>query len=153
MPYIRDRFGHRIRVPEWPSTEGMAILRRHYKKHHPRAFKKMIAKGVATRKERYGSAAPSRDNPSGHVHLDPALGPRLHEWHSGMMDPIYRVGSVAHAGRPVTIEEAVEAWEALDTLYDRADDPDLRDDLAGLMDELQMAILAEDAEAFDEDDD
>ena len=46
---ITCRYGHRIRTPEWPSSEGMAILRRHYKRQHPRGFKRMMAKSARTR--------------------------------------------------------------------------------------------------------
>lgn len=49
---IKDRFGHTIRVKEWPSTQGLAELRRHYKRFHPRAFRKSIEKGARTRRRR-----------------------------------------------------------------------------------------------------
>jgi hypothetical protein len=50
MPVIHDRFGHAIRVPEWPSRKGLEILRRHYAKHHPKAFRRSIAKAVRTKR-------------------------------------------------------------------------------------------------------
>ena len=49
---ITCRFGHKIKVAEWPSSEGMATLRRHYKRKHPKVFAASIRKGVKTRKER-----------------------------------------------------------------------------------------------------
>ncbi len=50
MPrYIVDRFGHRVFVGEWPSTQGMARLRRHYKRAHPAAFRAGIRKGARRR--------------------------------------------------------------------------------------------------------
>lgn len=53
MPkYIKDRFGHRIRVHHWPSTAGMKRLRRHYKRKHPKAFREMIEKAVRTKKRK-----------------------------------------------------------------------------------------------------
>ncbi len=48
---VLDRFGHRVRVKEWPSEEGLATLRRHYKRKHPRAFRASIKKGVQTRSQ------------------------------------------------------------------------------------------------------
>lgn len=39
MKTITDKFGHRIRVKEWPSQEGMQKLRTHYRDKHPAAFK------------------------------------------------------------------------------------------------------------------
>jgi len=50
--FIKDRFGHMVKVGEWPSQKGMARLRRHYKRVHPRAFRKSIKKGVRTRAAR-----------------------------------------------------------------------------------------------------
>jgi hypothetical protein len=49
---IKDRFGHTVKVGEWPSQKGMKKLRRHYKREHPRAFRKSIEKGVRTRARR-----------------------------------------------------------------------------------------------------
>ncbi len=46
---IVDRFGHRVRVKEWPSEAGLSTMRRHYKRAHPRVFRASIRKGVATR--------------------------------------------------------------------------------------------------------
>lgn len=48
---IKDRFGHSIRVSEWPSKEGFAKLRTHYRDHHPEAFKGW-PKGLKARKGR-----------------------------------------------------------------------------------------------------
>ena len=47
---IKDRFGHTIRVGEWPSTKGLSKLRHHYKRVHPVAFRKSIKKGIRTRR-------------------------------------------------------------------------------------------------------
>lgn len=53
---IVDRFGHRIRVKEWPSSAGMATLRRHMKRQHPIAWRLSVMKGVRKRKARRRAA-------------------------------------------------------------------------------------------------
>lgn len=62
QPYTRRRYyvqeprrgGHKVWVgsEKWPSQVGMARLRRHRKRVHPRAFRASILKGVRTRKMR-----------------------------------------------------------------------------------------------------
>lgn len=54
---IVDRFGHRIRVKEWPSSAGMATLRRHMKRRHPIAWRLSVMKGVRTRRRRREEAS------------------------------------------------------------------------------------------------
>lgn len=54
---VVDRFGHRIRVKEWPSEAGMATLRRHYKRKHPIAWRLSVMKGVRTRRRRREEAS------------------------------------------------------------------------------------------------
>lgn len=49
---ITDRFGHKIRVVEWPSEKGLATIRRHYKRYHPKAFRQSIRKGLRTKLKR-----------------------------------------------------------------------------------------------------
>ncbi len=54
--YIKEpqRGGHKVWVgsEKWPSEVGLARLRRHKKRYHPRAFRESIRKGVAARKAR-----------------------------------------------------------------------------------------------------
>ena len=47
---IVDFAGHRIRVKEWPSSAGVATLRRHMKRNHPIRWRLSIRKGVRTRR-------------------------------------------------------------------------------------------------------
>lgn len=46
-----------------------------------------------------------------------SLGARLHEWHHGMMDPIYRVGSMFAAGEATSLAEVNEALEGLERIH------------------------------------
>src|SRR3990167_3025168 len=54
--YVQEpkRGGHKVWVgsEKWPSQVGMARLLRHRKRHHPRAFRESIRKGVRTRARR-----------------------------------------------------------------------------------------------------
>lgn len=62
------------------------------------------------------------------VILEPELGAQLHQYHIGMGDPIYQVGSLAYARKPVPadlLESAVDNLESL--LEEMPDDVELQD--------------------------
>ena len=70
-----------------------------------------------------GAASP-RSNPQRKrmkikVYGSPALGARLHNWHSGMGDPIYRVGSMFAAGQGSPLSDVEAALEALERIHAR----------------------------------
>lgn len=46
-----------------------------------------------------------------------SLGVRLHEWHSGMGDPIYAVGSMFVAGEGSPLEDVEAALESLERMH------------------------------------
>lgn len=86
-------------------------------------------------------AEAARPNP--HVHYDRSLGAKLHQWHDGMSDPIYQVGSLIHAGKPVPMTLAQGAHDELEQLLDTTDVEEHLADLQHLMDMLQQVIVQE----------
>jgi len=62
------------------------------------------------------------------------LGPILHNWHAGMGDPIYKVGSLAFAGKEVPADLVADAIDNLEAEIDDASAKDKR--------ELKMLVSA-----------
>ena len=54
------------------------------------------------------------------------LGVAMHQWHAGMGDPIYAVGSMIFAGRDVERDDAEDAIDSLETLLHTAKGADKR---------------------------
>ncbi len=50
--FVKDKFGHSIRVPEWPSPRATAILQRHYRKKYPEVYRRWVEKGLRTAREK-----------------------------------------------------------------------------------------------------
>jgi len=73
---------------------------------------------------------------------DPNLGAEMHQWHAGMGDPIYRVGSLIYAGHPVTTEDVEDARDKLEYLWERREsyDDEAVEQLADLIDNLNYAL-------------
>jgi len=49
MKTINLKCGHKIKVAEWPSQEGLKKVREHYKKHHPKMMKAITKKALKTK--------------------------------------------------------------------------------------------------------
>lgn len=70
------------------------------------------------------------------VQLPGHLGMELHNWHAGMNDPIYKVGSLASAGKPIDKELVQDAIDNLESLRDKVDGEDY-EELVNLIGTLQ----------------
>lgn len=77
--------------------------------------------------------------PSGVLYRNRQLGATMHQWHSGMGDPIYAVGSMIYAGKHVEREDAEEAIDALGALVHTAKGTDKKE-LQGLIRELKKGL-------------
>lgn len=71
------------------------------------------------------------------VKIPSHLGPELHFYHSSMSDPIYKVGSLAYANRPVPKNLMVDAINNLEELKTSVEDVD---ELQRLIDELNELL-------------
>lgn len=64
---------------------------------------------------------------AGKIHYaNKQLGVAMHQWHAGMGDPIYAVGSLIYAGHDVEREDAEDAIDSLETLLHTAKGADKR---------------------------
>ncbi len=52
MKTIHLSCGHSVRVKTWPSSAGMAKVRKHYKKYHPAKMRAMTRKSLRTKRKR-----------------------------------------------------------------------------------------------------
>ncbi len=52
MKTIHLACGHNIQVSRWPSAAGMAKVRQHYKRYHPKRMKAMTKKSLRTKRKR-----------------------------------------------------------------------------------------------------
>jgi len=98
--------------------------------------KKVLA-GLASQQESTKEASGNKP----YLYLDPEIGVRMHNWHSGQGDPIYAVGSLVYAGRKVMKKHLQEAIDNLDSFYEmdkkhRHLKPADRRELEELIDEL-----------------
>ena len=73
------------------------------------------------------------------------LGPDLHMYHMSMSDPIYKVGSLAYAGKKIPADLLEKAITNLENISDKIHDPDDAEHLQNLVMELQN-ILSSNAE-------
>lgn len=75
-----------------------------------------------------------------YVEVPSYLATDLHMYHYGMGDPIYQVGSLAHAGKPVPVESLDDAIGNLESFIDKVDEED-REDLENLIMQLQEILM------------
>lgn len=61
-------------------------------------------------------------------------------WHSGMGDDIYKAGSSAIAGKPVSVELLVNAIGNLESIYDRVSSEDAQSELDDLIIQLKSTL-------------
>jgi hypothetical protein len=73
----------------------------------------------------------------GGVQVPAQLGPELHQYHMSMGDPIYKVGSMAYAGRPVPPELVQQAADSLSSMVGKMGDPEENEQVQQLADQLQ----------------
>lgn len=73
------------------------------------------------------------------VEIPAHLASDLHMYHYGMGDPIYKVGSLAHAGKPVPVELVEDAIDNLESFLGKVD-PEDKEDLSTLIGELTSVL-------------
>lgn len=71
------------------------------------------------------------------VEVPSNLGPELHMYHAGMGDPIYQVGSLAYAGKPVPRDLLRDCIENLERMESKIQDPADKEELENLIMQLQ----------------
>lgn len=68
--------------------------------------------------------------------FDPLIGVLLHHWHMSQGDPVYEVGSLIHAGVPVSREHVQACVGNLELCYSEAKDASDRVELNDLIETL-----------------
>lgn len=97
------------------------------------------------------SLAPTEDEmfmeeDGGGVEIPAQLGPELHMYHMSMGDPVYKVGSLAYAGKPVPRDLVESAIQSLEKLSGKMQDPSEEQQLEQLIMQLQQALGSTGAE-------
>lgn len=87
----------------WPGSSTSAVQVSYFKGHH---WDESLDEGARFPKQ---------------------VGVAMHQWHAGMGDPIYRVGSMIYAGKPVDPEELEDAIDSLETLVHSVSGADKRE--------------------------
>ena len=81
------------------------------------------------------------------------LGHELHMYHMGMGDPVYKVGSMAYAGKPVPRKLLDDAISNLESISTKVQDPKEKEELDNLINSLQSSGNAGGMESDGEDGD
>ncbi len=72
------------------------------------------------------------------IQVPAQLGPELHMYHMNMGDAVYKVGSLASAGKPVPPDLLDSAISSLESLKGRIQEPEEQQELEGLVSQLQQ---------------
>lgn len=72
---------------------------------------------------------------------DPSVGDKMHNWHSGMGDVIYRVGSLIYSGHPVSSADVEDAIGRFEDLRETADSYEDVGEIDEILDELNAAVM------------
>jgi len=78
------------------------------------------------------------------VEIPAQLGPELHMYHMGMGDPVYKVGSLAYAGKPVPRSLLDSAINQLESTVGKINVPEEKQELESLISQLQSSAGTED---------